>query len=61
MKFLNEQERNAICERIALEPGDIAFFVADRDETVFASLGALRLKLGEKLGLIPEMSISCSG
>lgn len=54
LKFLSEQERNAICERIALEPGDIAFFVADRDETVFASLGALRLKLGEKLGLIPE-------
>ena len=40
--------------RIGLETGDIAFFVADRDETVFAALGALRLKLADKLQLIPE-------
>lgn len=53
-KFLSEEELKAIVSRIGLETGDIAFFVADRDETVFAALGALRLKLADKLQLIPE-------
>lgn len=53
-KFLSEEELQAIASRIGLETGDIAFFVADRDETVFAALGALRLKLADKLQLIPE-------
>jgi len=53
-KFLSEDELNAIKDRIGLETGDIAFFVADRNDIVFASLGALRLKLAEKLDLIPE-------
>lgn len=51
-KFLTEEEMQAICERIGLQAGDIAFFVADCDDTVFASLGALRLKLADKLNLI---------
>ena len=54
LKFLSDGEREALCARADIAPGDIAFFVADRDETVFAALGALRLKLADRLGLIPE-------
>lgn len=54
LKFLSDGEREALCARADIAPGDIAFFVADRDETVFAALGALRLRLADRLGLIPE-------
>lgn len=53
-KFLTEQEIAAIRKQANLETGDILFIVADKDETVFASLGALRLKLAAKLDLIPK-------
>lgn len=53
-KFLSEEELEAVKAKMELEPGDIAFIVADKNEVVFASLGALRLKLAEKLSLIPE-------
>jgi aspartyl-tRNA synthetase len=53
-KFLSAEELAAIRERANLCRGDILFIVADADEVVFASLGALRLKLAEKLSLIPE-------
>ena len=53
-KFLRAEELTAIRERANLCQGDILFIVADADEVAFASLGALRLKLAEKLSLIPE-------
>lgn len=53
-KFLSEQEMEAIAQRAEAKTGDILFFVADSDKAVYASLGALRLELGKKLGLIPE-------
>ena len=53
-KFLSEEELAAIKQQANFEQGDILFIVADKDVTVFASLGALRLKLAEKLDLIPE-------
>lgn len=51
-KFLTDEEMNAICAKTNFEQGDILFIVADKNPIVWASLGALRLKLGEKLGLI---------
>ncbi len=54
-KFFSEERFAALTAQLGLETGDIAFFVADaKNETVFASLGALRLKLGDKLGLIDK-------
>lgn len=53
-KFLSEEELEAIKKTACIEKGDIVFIVADKNPVVFASLGALRLKLGEKLELIPE-------
>ena len=53
-KFVSEDTLKAIMDRAGMEKGDVAFIVADaKDDTVFASLGALRLKLADKLGLIP--------
>jgi aspartyl-tRNA synthetase len=54
-KFLTEQELNSIIEKMGGEKGDLLLIVGDKPNTVFASLGALRLELGRKLGLIgPE-------
>jgi aspartyl-tRNA synthetase len=54
LKFLKDEEVAAIKTLTGFEPGDILFIIADMNKTVFASLGALRLKLAEKLDLIPE-------
>ena len=51
-KFMNEEAMEALKKAANVEVGDIVFIVADKDPVVFASLGALRLKLGDKLGLI---------
>ena len=53
-KFLTEEEISGIIERLEGKPGDILFFIADRDDIVFDSLGHLRLKLAEKLDLIDD-------
>lgn len=53
-KFLTEEELHAILDRADVETGDLVFIVADRNDIVFASLGALRLKVADKLELIPE-------
>lgn len=53
-KFLTEEEMAAVLARANVETGDIVFIVADTNDIVFASLGALRCKLADKLKLIPE-------
>ena len=54
LKFLSEDEIATIRKATNLEEGDVLFIIADSNKTVFASLGALRLKLAEKLNLIPK-------
>ncbi|MEG2881650.1 MAG: aspartate--tRNA ligase [Christensenella sp.] len=53
-KFMTEEEIAAIMERTDGQVGDIIFFVGDKNSVVYDSLGALRLKLAEKLELIKE-------
>ena len=54
-KFLTEEEKNAIRERLGAETGDVLFIVGDnRNDIVFDALGALRLELGKRLNLIPK-------
>lgn len=55
-KFFNEKEISAILERMEADPGDLLLFVADNPKVVADALGALRLHLGERLGMIPENS-----
>ena len=52
LKFLTEDSVNALLERTNAQTGDIIFFGSDSYNVVTESLGALRLKLGEDLGLL---------
>ncbi len=53
-KFLSEAEMQAIAAKADFAQGDVLFIVADKNPIVYASLGALRLHLAEKLNLIPK-------
>ncbi|ODS24998.1 aspartate--tRNA ligase [Candidatus Endobugula sertula] len=51
VKFLPNEVRGAILQRVGAENGDLIFFGADKATIVSESLGALRCKLGEDLDL----------
>lgn len=51
VKFLPNDVRGAILQRLDAENGDLIFFGADKANIVSESLGALRCKLGEDLDL----------
>lgn len=51
-KFLTEETMSAIISRMDAVDGDLILIVADRNEVVFQSLGALRLELAKKTGLL---------
>jgi aspartyl-tRNA synthetase len=54
LKFLPDEAIRGILERTAAEDGDLIFFGADRASVVNEALGALRIKLGEDLGLMEQ-------
>ncbi|AWB68567.1 aspartate--tRNA ligase [Saccharobesus litoralis] len=54
LKFLPEETALAITSRVEAESGDIIFFGSDSYNVVTEALGALRLKLGEDLGLTTD-------
>ena len=52
-KFFSDEEMQRILEAGKAEKGDVLLFVADRKpQVVAAALGALRLEMGKRLGLI---------
>ena len=53
-KFMTEEELAAIVEKMQGKPGDLLLFAADKNKIVWNVLGAIRLQLGEELGLIDE-------
>jgi aspartyl-tRNA synthetase len=53
-KFFSDEEKQALAERVDMEPGDLIFFVADQPKVVNEALGHLRNHLGKTLGLIDE-------
>ncbi len=55
-KFFSDEEMKAIIHRLNGNPGDLLLFVADKPSVVAASLGALRLELGNRLSL-PEKDL----
>jgi aspartyl-tRNA synthetase len=57
-KFFNEDEKQALAQRIDMQPGDLVFFVADQPKVTNEALGNLRNFLGKKLGLIQENTFS---
>lgn len=52
-KFFTD-DADALIERTQAEPGDLLLFVADKAAVVYDALGALRVKLGKELDLIPQ-------
>ncbi|MFT5219640.1 MAG: aspartyl-tRNA synthetase [Planctomycetota bacterium] len=52
LKFLPDSAIDGILERTAAKSGDLIFFGADKEKVVNESLGALRVKVAEDLGLV---------
>lgn len=56
-KFFSDAEKAELRSTLGLKVGDLVLCVADaKNKVVFDSLGALRLKLGERMGVIPKPS-----
>lgn len=53
-KFFSDSEKEALRQRLNMEPEDLVFFVADKSSVANDALGHLRSHLAEKLGLIDE-------
>lgn len=53
-KFFSAEEKAALTAKLNLKPGSLVMIVADRNKVVYDSLGALRLEVGNRLGLIPK-------
>ena len=54
-KFFSDEEKKALAAVLKLKPGDLVLAVADaKNKVVFDALGAIRLALGARLGLIPK-------
>ncbi|MBI4926011.1 MAG: aspartate--tRNA ligase [Bdellovibrio sp.] len=53
-KFFSDSEKQGLITNLNLKPNDLFLMIADqKDHVVLESLGALRLILGARLGLIP--------
>ncbi len=52
LKFLTPEITREIYETASSKPGDILFVVADSDETVYDSLGALRCEIAKRFNII---------
>lgn len=55
LKFLPEAVATAILSRVEAQTGDIIFFGSDTYTVVSEAIGALRLKVGEQLGLVEDI------
>jgi aspartyl-tRNA synthetase len=53
-KFFSAGAIEAVNRELEAGEGDLLLFVADREAVAAQALGALRLELGERFGLIPE-------
>ena len=53
-KFMKDEEMQALIASMQGEPGDLLLFAADKNKIVYASLGALRLELADKMGLLDK-------
>ena len=53
-KFLKEGELDAILSELGCEKGDVVLIVADKNKVTLPVLGALRLKVGKQIGIVPD-------
>jgi aspartyl-tRNA synthetase len=54
VKYLNDNEKMAMIERLGLSSGDVVFIMADKRNKVNEIMGRFRLYLGEKYSLIAK-------
>jgi aspartyl-tRNA synthetase len=52
LKFLSDMAISGVIQRTGAQTGDLVFFGADKAKVVNDALGALRVKLGQDLGLV---------
>jgi aspartyl-tRNA synthetase len=57
-KNLSEAERDGLAKAVGAEPGDCVFFAAGEPDGARALLGAARVEIGQRLGLIDESAWS---
>jgi len=57
-KFFKPDQLAAMQKTFAAKEGDLLLFVADAPAVVAASLGALRVHLGHRLGLVPQEELN---
>lgn len=54
-KFFSDTEKATLKAQLKLQPGDLVLVIADvKNKVVFDALGALRLTVGARLGMIPK-------
>ena len=53
-KFLKEGELDEILSRLDAQKGDVVLIVADKNKVTLPVLGALRLKVGKQIGIVPD-------
>ncbi|WP_418463251.1 aspartate--tRNA ligase [Frisingicoccus sp.] len=53
-KFMKDEEMSALIQAMGGENGDLLLFAADKNKVVYDVLGALRLELADKMGLIDK-------
>ena len=51
-KFLTDDEMKAILDKMQADVGDLILIVADKNKVVFDSLGALRIEVAKRLGIL---------
>ncbi len=54
-KFMAEGELEGILARLNAKKGDVVFIVADKTTVALQTLGALRSKVAQRLGIIPDV------
>src|SRR5579885_1446251 len=55
-KFFSDAEKSALAQQLKLKEGDLVLIIADpRNKVVYDALGAVRLFVGAKLGMIPKL------
>ena len=54
VKFFPPEVLSAVIERTGAKDGDLIFFGADKASVVEAALGALRVEVGHKMGMVEE-------
>ena len=52
LRFMTEEQISKVVERTNAKEGDLVLFVADKNDVVFASLGALRCEMAKRMNLI---------